>query len=88
MLFVETCYVQVESERDVIGSQLVRRNDELSLINEKVRVQQMALNKGDAQYNERIEDIRVLKLEIRQLRHKNGILQKNCDILADMRPVL
>jgi hypothetical protein len=77
----------VQTERDVIGSQLVRRNDELSLINEKVRVQQMALNKGDAQYNQRLEDIRVLKLEIRQLRHKNALLQKNCDILADMRPV-
>ena len=72
-------------ERDTLGSQIVRRNDELSLVNEKLRVQEMALRKADAQYNERLEDIRVLKLEIRQLRHKHSLLQKNCDILEDMR---
>ena len=59
---------QVISERDILGTQLVRRNDELALLYEKIKIQQSTLNKGEIQYNQRLEDIRVLKLEIKKLR--------------------
>jgi hypothetical protein len=52
----------VISERDILGTQLVRRNDELALLYEKIKIQQSTLNKGEIQYNQRLEDIRVLKL--------------------------
>jgi FtsZ-binding cell division protein ZapB len=45
----------------------------------------MTLHKAERQYNERVEDIRVLCLEIRNLRHKNALLQNSCGILQDMR---
>ena len=60
--------VQVISERDILGTQLVRRNDELALLYEKIKIQQSTLNKVEIQYNQRLEDIRVLKLEIKKLR--------------------
>ncbi|XP_040848434.1 cilia- and flagella-associated protein 58 [Ochotona curzoniae] len=65
---------QVISERDILGSQLVRRNDELALLYEKIKIQQSVLNKGESQYSQRVEDMRILKLEINNLRREKGIL--------------
>lgn len=45
--------LQVMSERDVLGSQLVRRNDELALLYEKVKLQAAALARGAVQYRDR-----------------------------------
>ncbi|XP_074640823.1 cilia- and flagella-associated protein 58-like [Tubulanus polymorphus] len=76
---------QVISERDILGTQLVRRNDELALLYEKIKIQQSTLNKGEIQYNQRLEDIRVLKLEIKKLRREKGILQKSVANVDDLR---
>jgi FtsZ-binding cell division protein ZapB len=37
------------------------------------------------QYNQRLEDIRVLKLEIRKLRRANNILNKSVANVGDLR---
>uniref|UniRef100_T2MCK8 Coiled-coil domain-containing protein 147 n=1 Tax=Hydra vulgaris TaxID=6087 RepID=T2MCK8_HYDVU len=37
---------QVISERDILGTQLVRRNDELALLYEKIKIQKSTLDKG------------------------------------------
>jgi hypothetical protein len=42
--------VQVINERDILGTQLIRRNDELALLYEKIKIQQSTLNKGEVQY--------------------------------------
>ena len=60
-------YDQVINERDILGTQLIRRNDELALLYEKLRVQQSALKTGESQYSERLDDIRVLKIKIKDL---------------------
>ena len=73
------------SERDILETQLVRRNDELALLYEKIKIQQSTLNKGEIQYNQRLEDIRVLKLEIRKLRRANNILNKSVANVGDLR---
>ena len=75
------------SERDILGTQLVRRNDELALLYEKIKIQQSVLNKGEVQYNQRLEDIRVLKLEIKKLRREKAILQKSVANVEDLRSV-
>ncbi|TNJ27220.1 Coiled-coil protein [Giardia muris] len=63
-------YRIVISERDILGTQLIRRNDELSLLYERVRVQQATLAKGEKQYTDRIEDIRLLRAKITDLRRQ------------------
>ena len=78
----------VIGERDILGTQLVRRNDELALLYEKIKIQQSTLNKGEIQYNQRLEDIRVLKLEIKKLRREKAILQKSVANVDDLRSVL
>ncbi|KAJ3415562.1 hypothetical protein HDV05_004613 [Chytridiales sp. JEL 0842] len=65
----------VVQERDILGTQLIRRNEELSLLYEKIKIQTSTLNKGEIQYRERLEDIRVLRLEIKKLRREKAILQ-------------
>lgn len=39
---------QVISERDILGTQLVRRNDELALLYEKIKIQKSTLDKGQS----------------------------------------
>uniref|UniRef100_A0A2K6SGQ3 Cilia and flagella associated protein 58 n=1 Tax=Saimiri boliviensis boliviensis TaxID=39432 RepID=A0A2K6SGQ3_SAIBB len=76
---------QVISERDILGSQLVRRNDELALLYEKIKIQQSVLNKGESQYNQRLEDMRILKLEIKKLRREKGILARGVANVEELR---
>ncbi|KAL1006214.1 hypothetical protein UPYG_G00069340 [Umbra pygmaea] len=76
---------QVISERDILGTQLVRRNDELALLYEKIQIQQSILNKGEIQYNQRVDDIRLLKLEIKKLRREKGILAKTVANVEELR---
>lgn len=76
---------QVISERDILGSQLVRRNDELALLYEKIKIQQSILNKGEMQYRQRVEDIRLLKLEIKKLRREKAILGKSVANVEELR---
>ena len=64
---------------------MVRRNDELALLYEKIKIQQSTLNKGEIQYQQRLEDIRVLKLEIKKLRRANAILEKRVANVKDLR---
>ncbi|MEQ2163135.1 hypothetical protein GOODEAATRI_027113 [Goodea atripinnis] len=51
------------SERESLGKQLLQRNNERALLFEKIRIQQSILSKGDFHYNQRLEDIHLLKLE-------------------------
>merc|ERR1712150_136755 len=76
---------QVISERDILGTQLVRRNDELALLYEKIKIQQSTLNKGEIQYKSRQEDIRLLKLEVKRLRREKNILYKNVANIDELR---
>ncbi|XP_063818726.1 cilia- and flagella-associated protein 58 isoform X2 [Pseudophryne corroboree] len=76
---------QVIGERDILGTQLVRRNDELALLYEKIKIHQSILNKGESQYKQRVDDIRLLKLEIKKLRREKGILTKTVSNVEDLR---
>jgi chromosome segregation ATPase len=67
---------QVVNERDILGTQLIRRNDELALLYEKIKIQQSTLSKGEVQYRQRLEDIRILKLEIKKLRREKAMLSR------------
>ncbi len=48
-------YDQVVTERDILGTQFIRRNDELVLLYEKVKIMESTLKKGEAQYLDRLQ---------------------------------
>ena len=64
---------------------MIRRNEELSLLYEKMKITTSALNKGEIQYGERLEDIRVLRLEIKKLRREKGMLQTDTQNIENLR---
>ncbi|KAI8423270.1 hypothetical protein MSG28_014297 [Choristoneura fumiferana] len=73
------------NERDVVGAQLVRRNDEISLLYEKIRILEITLHRGERQYEQRVEDIRLLRLEIIRLRKEKNLLSKGIENMTDLR---
>jgi len=63
-------YDIVINERDILGTQLIRRNDELALLYEKIKIQQASISQGEIGYRDRVEDLRVLKLRANALRRE------------------
>ncbi|NXU17547.1 CFA58 protein, partial [Pardalotus punctatus] len=72
-------------ERHALGTQLIRRNDEVALLYEKIKIQQAILNRGETEYRQRMEDMRILKLEIKRLRREKGILGKTVSGAEELR---
>ena len=49
---------------------MIRRNDELALLYEKIKIQQSSISHGEIGYRDRLEDLRVLKLRSNALRRE------------------
>lgn len=84
-LCISVFVFKVRNERDLLGMQLMKRNEALALLYEKIKIQQSIMNKGDIQYNERLEDISLLKLEIKKQRREKNILNKTVSNVEDLR---
>ncbi|XP_041271469.1 cilia- and flagella-associated protein 58 [Onychostruthus taczanowskii] len=72
-------------ERRALGTQLIHRNEEVALLYEKIKIQQAILNRGESEYRQRLEDMRILKLEIKKLRREKGILGKSVANVQELR---
>merc|ERR1712057_151888 len=55
---------------DILGTQLIRRNEELALLYEKIKIQQSTLQKGEIQFKERVDEIAAFKNNIRKLKRE------------------
>merc|ERR1711988_187121 len=75
---------EVINERDILGTQLIRRNDELALLYEKLKIQMSTLRTGEAQYAQRLQDLRVLRLKIKDLQRELGISHNSGQQVDDM----
>jgi chromosome segregation ATPase len=58
----------VLNERDLLGLQLIRRNEELSLLYEKIRIHDSMLGKGQTQYEHVTTTVRTLRGRLAELR--------------------
>ncbi|KAH1017841.1 cilia- and flagella-associated protein 58 [Dendroctonus ponderosae] len=76
---------QLMNERDVLGSQLVRRNDEIALLNEKIKILHSTLCRGETQYDQRLQDIKLLKIEVKRLRQEKLLISKSMNNMVDLR---
>ena len=77
-------YDMVINERDILGTQLIRRNDELALLYEKIKIQQSTLAKGQTQYRDRMKEARLVKIKLNDLKRELHILKNsvaNIDVL-------
>merc|ERR1711998_826698 len=78
-------YDQVINERDILGTQLIRRNDELALLYEKLKIQRSTLRKGEAQYAARLQDLRVLRLKVKDIQRALKIADNSTSNFDDVK---
>lgn len=78
-------YEKVINMRDLLGTQLIRKNDELALLYEKIKIQQNALANGEVMYQERIGDIRLLKFKIADLNRELAIINKQAELIEELK---
>ncbi|CAM6008539.1 unnamed protein product [Sphagnum balticum] len=74
-----------KSERDVLGIQVVRRNQEVKLLYEKMRIQASTLVKGQAQYKDRLNEVRILKVKIADIKREHAILSYNAKDISVLK---
>ncbi|XP_061594991.1 cilia- and flagella-associated protein 58-like [Cololabis saira] len=79
---------QVMRERNNLSRQLLHRNDERALLYEKIRIHQSILNKGDFHYKQKLEDIHLLKLEVKRLQCEKKTLDKSLPNVEELRQEL
>jgi chromosome segregation ATPase len=75
----------VTNERDILGTQLIRREEELNLLYEKIKIYTSTLSKGEKQYKERIADISLLKLKIGELKQNLNGSKKEAAVVFDLK---
>ncbi|KAL3698999.1 hypothetical protein R1sor_017021 [Riccia sorocarpa] len=68
----------IKGERDNLAAQLIRRNEELSLLYEKIRIEQSTLLKGQIQYRDRLDELRVLKIKLTDHKRKLALMHNSC----------
>ena len=77
-------YENVINARDILGTQLIRRNDELALLYEKIKIQQSTLSKGEVAYRMRLEDVKLLKLKIAEAKRELYIMKRAVTDTSDL----
>eukprot|EP00967_Tisochrysis_lutea_P136597 scaffold243875_cov32-Tisochrysis_lutea.AAC.3 len=65
----------VVNEREILGAQLIKRNDELAQLYEKIKLQQCTLNRGEEAYAERVADLAVVQNEYQTLKAELQVLR-------------
>lgn len=78
-------FLKITNERDLLGSQLIRRNDELALIYEKLRVHQETHSNGEVAFRARIEDLRLLRAKMRQIKWQSSLAESRTKDLKPMK---
>ncbi|CAL8270591.1 cilia- and flagella-associated protein 58 [Gadus morhua] len=76
---------QVYSELEILGSQMLCRNDQLRLLHLELKTKDCLLAKTDFQYSQRLEDIRLLKLDMRNLSREKSIQSRLASNAKDLR---
>jgi hypothetical protein len=75
-------------ERNILGSQLVRRNDEMSLLYEKIRLMEKFLHRGEVCLQKCEQNLNATRLELAQTRKENEMLRKVCENVDNLRKEL
>ena len=78
-------YDMIVSERDILGTQLIRRNEELNMLYEKIKIQQSTLGKGEHQYKEKLTAIEVLKDTMKDLMRQLKTFKKKVMEIPELK---
>ncbi|KPA81577.1 hypothetical protein ABB37_03916 [Leptomonas pyrrhocoris] len=75
-------FLKMSNERDTLAAQLIRRNDELGLLYEQLRLLQATVNDGEAAYRDRLDDLRLLNLKSNEIQHQSVLAQVRGRVVA------
>eukprot|EP00928_Gymnodinium_smaydae_P071063 TRINITY_DN54745_c0_g1_i1.p1 TRINITY_DN54745_c0_g1~~TRINITY_DN54745_c0_g1_i1.p1 ORF type:complete len:860 (+),score=226.98 TRINITY_DN54745_c0_g1_i1:170-2749(+) len=78
-------YEEIIGERDGLGTQLIRRNDELALLYEKIKIQQRTLQNGEIAYKQRLEESRGLAIRTAMLKRELHIGKQRVSNIDDLK---
>ena len=78
-------YEMVINERDILGTQLIKRNEELSILYEKIKIQKSTLKKGEIYYEERLNDILRIRQQIAELKRQLIVSQNETACIPDLK---
>ena len=73
------------NQRDILNTKLMEHAEEIAALNEKLTNAQNALNRAEVQYANRLDDIRLLKVEISNLRSQSNNFSRGLANTTDMR---
>jgi len=75
----------VINERDILGTQLIKRNEELSLLYEKIKIQKSTLSKGEIYYQEKLNDLMEIRKQISDLKRQLIVSQNETMCIPDLK---
>ena len=78
-------YEMVINERDILGTQLIKRNEELALLYEKIKIQKSTLKKGEIYYQEKLNDILNIRKQISELKRQLIVSQFETACIPDLK---
>merc|ERR1712054_749488 len=76
MIILRRKYEQAVETRNFTGIQLIDRNDELCILWEKSNIQEKLLKKGEAAMLTKSEEIRSLKIDLKEVKRQLHVVQK------------
>lgn len=78
-------YQELISQRDVLGTQLIRRNDEMGLLYEKIKIRQRMLQEGEIAYKQRLLESRALMIRTAALKRERHIGMQQVSNIDDLK---
>mmetsp|Transcript_2945 Transcript_2945/g.4010 ORF Transcript_2945/g.4010 Transcript_2945/m.4010 type:complete len:179 (-) Transcript_2945:60-596(-) len=78
-------YEMVMNERDILSTQLIKRDEELHLLYEKIKIQKSTLKKGEIYYQQKVMDIWQQKDQIKKYKRKLIEAQKETQCIPDLK---
>ena len=85
---LDKCRAQLEDalrKRSLSDGKLAKREAELAQLKKRDAVQEKVLARGEGAYQERLEDIRVLKLEIKRMAHEAAVSARSTRATDDLK---
>ena len=81
-------YDAVIHDRDNLRSQLIQRNEELTALYEKIKIQKSTLHKGEHQFNEQVSEIVKLRQQLYQLTQEDNVAQEQLSCAPELKAEL
>ena len=70
---------------EVVNSKLAHKKQGIDVLERKVNVQQKVIERGEVNYNDRVEDCRLLKLEIKRLKEDANFLEQDTKNMTSLK---